>query len=132
MKEEIKSWLIGEGYEVTDVGSNDLHMEDDFVDYAKAAVKEAVKSEDRIILFCRNGFGMSIVANRFAGVRCGLAFDVEAVKKGRTDDDINCLSIPSDYMEDEKVKTMIDVFLKTEFSKEEKYSRRVMKLENLF
>ena len=132
LKEEIKFWLTSEGYEVTDVGAKTLKEDDDFVDYAKAAVKEAVSNQDKVILFCRNGFGMSITANRFSGVRCGLAFDGEAVKKGRTDDDINCLSIPADYVDVEKVKIMIDAFLNTEFSKEEKYVRRLMKLENIF
>ena len=131
-KDEIKTWLIEKGFQTTDVGANSLDENDDFVDYAKAAVKEAVNNEDRVILFCRNGFGMSIVANRFSGVRCGLAFDVEAVRKGRIDDDINCLSVPADYLEVESVKKMVEVFLNTQFSKEEKYTRRIMKLENLF
>jgi len=131
-KEEIKSWLVGQGYEVTDVGTSDFNENDDFVDFAKAAVKENLNDEDRIILFCRNGFGMSIVANRFSRIRCGLAFDIEAVRKGRIDDDINCLSIPADYFDIENIKKMIEVFLSTEFSNDEKYKRRVMKIENLF
>jgi len=83
------------------------------------------------ILFCRNGYGMMIAANRFQGVRCGEAFDVTAVKKGRSDDDINCLSVPSDYIKDGEVKKMIEGFLKTEFSGEERYKRRLWKLEML-
>ena len=130
LKEKIKVWLNGEGYSVDDVGALSLVPEDDYVDYAKAAVKKAGSNGDRIVLFCRNGFGMSMAANRFAGVRCGVAFDEEAVRKGRTDDDINCLSVPADYVDEEKVKRMIDVFLKESFSGSEKYKRRVMKLDN--
>ena len=130
-KEEVKTWLLGAGYEVSDVGAMSLIPDDDYVDYAKEAVKMAVSGDDRIVLFCRNGFGMSIAANRFAGVRCGVAFDEEAVKKGRTDDDINCLSIPADYIDFEKMKMMIEIFLKTEFSTDERYLRRVMKLDEV-
>jgi len=131
LKEKVKVWLSGEGYSVDDVGALSLVPDDDYVDYAKAAVKKAGSNEDRIVLFCKNGFGMSITANRFAGVRCGVAFDEEAVRKGRTDDDINCLSIPTMYFDEEKVKRMIDIFLKESFSGDEKYTRRVMKLDNI-
>lgn len=131
MKEVIKSWLGDEGYEVIDVGASAEIPEDDFVDYAKAAVAEAVVSGDRIVLFCRNGFGMMITANRFVGVRCGLAFDEQAVAKGRSDDDINCLSVPSDYINEELVKNMIRSFLTEKFDGEEKYKRRIMKMDNI-
>jgi ribose 5-phosphate isomerase B len=130
-KEKIKSWLVEEGFSVEDVGAETLVPDDDYVDYAKAAVKKAASSEDRIVLFCKNGFGMSIAANRFVGVRCGVAFDEEAVRKGRTDDDINCLSVPAEYIDEEKIKKMVEIFLNESFSSDEKYKRRVMKLDNM-
>lgn len=129
LKEKIKLWLLEQGNEVEDVGANSMVANDDYVDYAKLAVKKAVSKEDRVILFCRNGFGMSIVANRFAGVRCGVAFDEMAIAKGRTDDDLNCLSVPADYIEEERVKKMIEIFLSESFSNEEKYLRRITKIE---
>lgn len=132
LKEEIKKWLVTEKYKVMDVGASELDQEDDFVDYAAMVAEEVADDpEARGILFCRNGFGMMITANRFSGVRCGEAFDIEAVKRGRTDDDINCLSVPADYVKNGDVKKMIEVFLKTEFSGEERYERRLAKLEAL-
>lgn len=132
LKEEVKKWLLAQNYEVLDVGAEKLSEDDDFVDYAELVAEEVAGSEDvRGILFCRNGFGMMIAANRFSGVRCGEAFDEAAVKRGRTDDDINCLSVPSDYLKGDEVKKMIEVFLKTEFSGEERYKRRLWKLEML-
>lgn len=131
MKESIKAWLIAEGYTIEDVGANELKPEDDFVYFAKAAVQAVTSAGDRVILFCRNGFGMEIAANRFVGIRCGLAFEPEAVRKGRTDDDINCLSVPSDYIDETRVRGMIEIFLKEEASREDKYKRRIMKLDNL-
>ena len=130
LKEEIKNWLMQNDHNVKDVGALSLELGDDYVDYANKAVKEA-GSEDKIILFCRNGFGMCITANRFAGVRCGIAFEEEAVRRGRIDDDINCLSIPADYIKGEDVKKMIEIFLKTEFSGKERYKRRIVKIDNL-
>lgn len=131
LKEEIKKWL-SEKYEVRDVGAGGLDPEDDFVDYAVLVANEVAENgQARGILFCRNGYGMMITANRFFGVRCGEAFDIEAVRRGRTDDDINCLSVPADYIKDGEVKKMIETFLATEFSGEEKYKRRLGKLESL-
>ena len=132
LKEEIKKWLVSQKHQVEDVGAIKLDPEDDFVEYAALVAGQLVDDEKAFgILFCRNGFGMMIAANRFSGVRCGEAFDAVAVKKGRTDDDINCLSIPSDYLKDGDVKEMIEVFLKTKFSGEERYIRRLWKLESL-
>ncbi len=130
-KEEVKTWLLASGYSVHDVGASTLDPDDDFVTYANEAVKAVTSSEDRVILFCRNGFGMSITANRFAGIRCGLAFETGAVRKGRTDDDINCLSVAADYFELGEIKEMIEVFLNEVASKEERYVRRIIKIDNL-
>jgi len=130
-KEESKTWLLKEGYEVIDIGAVRIIEDDDYVDYAKAAIKEAVSADDRIVLFCRNGFGMMIAANRYVGVRCGLAFGEEAVRKGRTDDDINCLSVPADYVDGALITEMINIFLKEKFDDGENYKRRIMKLDNL-
>ena len=131
MKNLVKEWLTSEGYSVEDVGASAVVLEDDYVDYAKEAVRSVTSSGDRVILFCRNGFGMLMAANRFAGVRCGLAFDPEAVRKGRIDDGINALSIPADYIDEVTARKMIKIFLTEEQSKEEKYKRRIMKLDNL-
>lgn len=130
IKEKAKLWLGEMGVEVLDVGSETLNPDDDYVDYAMKAVLEK-KEEDKLILFCRNGMGMAITANKRKGVRCGLGFGPEAVRKGRTDDDINALAIPADYCTDEGVKEMIKIFLTTEFNTTERYKNRLEKLGKL-
>jgi len=132
LKEEIKKWLMGQKHDVKDVGAEKLEPEDDFVDYAVLVAEQVASDPETLgILFCRNGYGMMIAANRFGGVRCGEAFDIEAVRRGRTDDDINCLSVAADYIKNDKVRKMIEVFLETKFSGEEKYKRRLGKLLKL-
>lgn len=129
LKERVKDWYRSWRYEVNDVGAKSLEGDDDYVDYALLVARELRKDHnDRGILLCRNGFGMMIVANRLAGVRCGLGFDVEAVRRGRNDDDINCLAIPADYVNEEKLKEMLEMFLVTPFSGEERFLRRLKKL----
>ena len=132
VKEKVKKWLIGGGFEVKDVGAVDYIKEDDFVDYAEKVAREIGAGEKmRGIVFCRNGVGVSIVANRFKKVRCVLGFDVEQVRRARTDDDVNCLAIASDYTSEEMVKRMVEVFMEAEFSGEERYVRRLLKLDKL-
>lgn len=129
-KKLVDSWLIASGYEALDVGTFELDSDDDYPDFAKAAV-EKMEDGDRVILFCRNGFGMVIAANRFEKVRCGFGFEAEAVKRGREDDDINALAIPADYLEIEKIEEIAKAFLESDFKNEEKYLRRINKLSNL-
>ncbi len=128
-KEMLKVWLKSEGYEVEDVGVFDEKDKVDFVDFAILVASELEEDgNDRGVLFCKNGFGMVMAANRFKKVRCGFGFDMGAVKKGREDDDINCVAIPSDYIEEKKIQEMVKVMLETEFSGEERYKRRIEKL----
>lgn len=128
-KEVVKEWLESEGYEVEDVGVFAEKGKVDFVDFAILVASELEEDErDRGVLFCRNGFGMVMAANRFKKVRCGFGFDVGAVKKGREKDDINCVAIPSDYVEEEKIKEMVKTMLETDFIGEERHKRRIEKL----
>jgi len=135
MKEKIKKWLLVDGYKVEDVGAENQNLKDDFVDYAKKAVERFQQSQQGlvlltgVILFCRNGVGMDIVANRFANIRCVLGFDTKQVRRARNDDDVNCLALPSDYIDFKKTKELIKVFLETKFSKEERFMRRLKKIK---
>ena len=132
VKEAVKGWLVDSGVDVKDVGADNYVEEDDFVDYAKQVAREVDGDKEvRGIVFCRNGVGVSIVANRFEGVRCALGFDVEQVRKARTDDNVNCLAIAADYSSEKVIKEMIEVFMKTEFSGEERFVRRLVKLGKL-
>lgn len=130
VKEMVRLWLEELHYQVVDVGALNIDSDDDYVDYAVKAVEES-KGENRILLFCRNGMGMAITANKKRGIRCGLGFGLEAVRKGRLDDDINALAIPADYCTDEGVKEMVKIFLETEFSTQERYQKRIEKLKNI-
>jgi ribose 5-phosphate isomerase B len=131
LKEEIKKYLEVRKMKVTDVGAEKLDSDDDFVDYAEFVSSEVSEGDSMGILFCRNGFGMMIAANRIPGVRCGFGIDEKMVKAGRNDDDINCLAIPADYLKTDEVKKVIDTFLNTKFSGEERFKRRLYKLEML-
>ncbi len=136
LKEELKPWLIEQGHEVVDVGATSLAPSDDYMDYARRVVdsistEELGQHEGRGILICGSGVGVDIVANRFKGVRCGLALSPDQVRAARNDDDINVLALAADYIGAESAKEIVTSFLETPFSKEDRYRRRVAKLSTL-
>ena len=132
MKEELKKWLVQKEYEVIDVGAHELDKEDDFVDYAQRASEQMSDDSDGVgILLCKNGVGVSVVANRFLGIRCVLGFDEGQVEKARNDDDVNCLALPAEYIDLEMAKKLVVKFLETDFGGEERFVRRIHKLENM-
>lgn len=134
---EFKQKLIKDleslGHEVVDAGAKEKVSDDDFVDYALEVVERMGQDMDAFgILLCRNGVGMSIMANRFGFVRAALGFDAEQVRRARMDDDVNCLSLPADYLDYEKTLDLAKVFVETKFSEEEKYVRRLNKMAMIF
>jgi len=132
LKEKIKQWLVEWGLEAEDLGNKRLDPNDDFPDFAiLVAEKVSQETGSKGILICGNGIGMSVAANKVHGVRCGLGFAVEQVKRGREEDDINCLALPADFVDDGQVKEIVKVFLETKFLGEEKYKRRIQKILHL-
>jgi len=127
LKEQIKPWLVKEGYQVKDMGNSQFDAGDDYPDFVLKLARE-MKAGDRGILFCGSGIGMAIAANRFPHLRCGLGFNREQVEHGRKNDDINCLSLPADFLSFKEAKDLVRVFLKTEFDKKESHRRRIEKL----
>lgn len=131
LKEKIKRWLKSCGYKFEDLGNDQEDPEDDFPDFAIKVVKKMKKEGDCGILFCRSGVGMDIVANRFPAIRCGLGFTPQQIRISKRDDNLNCVSIPSDFSTEVEARSIIQMFLETQFSGGEKYLRRLKKIEKI-
>jgi len=130
LKERIKVWLKEWGIESEDLGNDHLDPGDDYPDFARLVAQKINQEEGgRGIIICASGVGADIVANRYPKVRCGLGFSALQVTEARQDDDINCLAIASDFTDEEEVKEIIKTFLGTKFSNEERYLRRIGKIE---
>ena len=90
-KEQLKGFLKGEGYNVIDIGPYDKESVD-YVDYASQVGNILSNKEaDKGILICGTGVGMSIVANRFSGVRAVLAHNQLTAVKSREHNNSNVL-----------------------------------------
>lgn len=141
LKQKLVPWLQERGHEVVDCGNDHLEPLDDYVDFSKSVAtklqSQLLVTSNQIpqnsfgILLCGSGIGAAIAANRHKGVRCALGFDVEQVHHGRQNDHINCLSIPAEYIDEKNAQEMITVFLESTPKQEEKYLRRVKKLDEM-
>jgi len=133
LKETLKEFLNDSGYTVTDIGNSQLDPNDDYPDIAKTLAERI--SADRIngmgILICGSGAGMSMVANRFFGVRAATSFSPDHAMALKTEDDVNVFCIPADFVKPEDAKRMVSVWLQTPFSGEERYKRRIEKIREI-
>ena len=131
LKGALVSYLEKQGYEYVDFGCYDKNSVD-YTDYG-IAVAEAVASGkcDKGILICGTGIGMSIVANKVKGVRCAHCHDIYSAKMTRLHNDTNVLAFGERVIGAGLMVDIVDTFLKTEFSNEERHIRRVQKIKDL-
>lgn len=126
LKEKIKKFLNGD-YQVIDYGTNSIES----VDYPQYAYKigEAIKDKkiDRGILICGTGIGMSIACNKVRGIRCAKINDLEEAILARSHNNINVIALGE---KTQNYKEIINAFLTTDFSNEEKHRRRVEMIDN--
>jgi ribose 5-phosphate isomerase B len=133
LKERLKPFVKGLGYEIVDLGNTVLDKSDDYPDFA-AAVAAKVAAEQgnaKGILVCRSGAGVDITANKFDGVRSVLGVNPDQVYDARHDDDVNVLSLDSDFVLPEDAEKMVKVFMQTQFGAEERYKRRLDKIKDI-
>lgn len=130
LKEYLKEKLKELGYEFIDKGNLKYDPLDDFPDFAFPVAKAVLKDKESFgILLCGSGVGVSIAANRIKGIRACLGFNKDQIEKSRQHDHCNILCLPADYIEKEKALEFVKTFLSTKPINEEKYLRRIRKLD---
>jgi ribose 5-phosphate isomerase B len=114
MKEVLKDWLQSQQYSVFDEGCySDQSV--DYPDYAHAVAKK-VEGEDSIgILLCGSANGVSMSANKHAGIRAALCWTAEIATLARQHNDANIVCIPARFISIEEAKSIIHQFLNTSF-----------------
>ena len=118
------------GHQVVDFGPSAADPGDDYPDFSAPAAKAlSCGVIDALVLICRTGFGMAMVANRFHGVRAVVAGTPELAAKGREHNAANCLVLPGDACDNDEISKIIEAFLATPFSADARHARRLNKLE---
>ncbi len=87
-----------------------------YPDIAKKVCKKIVNREaTRGVLICRSGYGMSITANKFKGIRCVPATTEELAKLSRMHNDTNVLALGADYLDYGEAIRILRIWLATPF-----------------
>lgn len=129
LKETVISHLKDQGIECKDYGCYDKNS-CDYPVYGRAVAEAVAKGEcEKGIVICTTGIGISITANKVKGIRCALCADTLTAKMTRLHNDANVLAMGGGIVGPNLAVSIVDAFLQTEFSGEEKHCRRVGLIE---
>lgn len=130
LKEKIKEFLDYDGYDFEDYGTYNADS-CDYPDYALPAAEAVARGEkEKGILICTTGIGMSICANKVPGVRAALCNDEVTARLSREHNNSNILVMGANSVSEEKVRSILRIWLKTEFLGG-RHARRVDKVKNI-
>ena len=130
LKLRVVEHLKGRGFDVTDVGTNSTES-CDYPIFADALCKKIQNGEcERGILICGTGIGMSIAANKHAGIRAACCSDVYSARLTREHNDANVLCFGARVVGEGTAIDLVDVFVDTEYMGG-KHARRVAMLDEL-
>lgn len=128
LKKAIIAHLTSRGIETTDFGTYSTDS-CDYPDYAKALAGAVQNGEfDFGILVCGTGIGMSITANRFPGIRAALCGDTFSAQATREHNNANVLCLGARVVGEGLALRIVDTFLDTAFSNDERHIRRIEKI----
>lgn len=132
LKNKLMEYLQDKNIRVEDMGAYQYDGLDDNPDYARKVAKAVLQHPEEFlgIVICGSGVGVNIAANRFKNIRCGIGFDEKQIASAKSHDHLNILALPSDYLDFEKAKRIVDIFIETELNEDDKYIRRIKKLDN--
>lgn len=131
LKQELVPFIRALGHEVEDLGVHSAEP----ADYPDAAEKIGLAirggSADRGVVLCGSGIGAVMAANRMEGIRAGVGHDSYSARQGVEHDDMNVLALGARVIGGEVAREAVRAFLGARFVPEERYLRRLGKMEAL-
>ena len=129
LKSKVKEYLKSKGYNLKDFGNNDGESVD-YPDIIHPLAKEiSENNENKGIIMCGTGNGVSMVANKYEGVRAGLCWSKDIAELIRKHNNANVLSLPARFISTEDAIEIVKVFLETDFEEGGRHERRVNKID---
>ena len=129
LKQEILAYLKEKGLEYRDFGCYD-EKSCDYPEYAHAVAHAVAQGEcERGILICGTGIGMSMAANKVPGIRAALCGDCFSAQMTREHNDANILALGARVVGPGLALKIVETFLTTAFSGEERHARRIAQIE---
>ena len=130
LKNEIKAYLEEKGYKVVNYGTDSSESCDYPVYGAKVGNAVASGEVDAGVLICGTGIGISITANKIPGIRAALCSDTFSAHATREHNDANILAMGARVVGEGLALDIVDTFLETEFSNDERHIRRINMIED--
>ena len=127
-KPEIVQFIQSLGHEVVDCGP-DSPDPVDYPDYGEKVAQTILNVDaDRGVLLCGTGIGISIAANRHKGIRAAVCVNPEMAQLSREHNDANIICLGKRLLNLDECKQLIQIWIETAFSGQERHQRRVDKL----
>ena len=134
LKKCLKRVLLKSGHAVYDVGPDKIRPTDDYPLIAAEVAKRVRRTTGaRGLLLCGSGVGMSVVANKFSGIRAVNAWDVKVAIRARQEEDANILVLPAHFVSRVNAEKIMRAWLETPFRRIPRYRRRlgeIARIEN--
>lgn len=131
LKNAVGEHLKKRGFEVADFGTHTLDS-CDYPDFIAPAAQAVANGEcDKGIVLCTTGIGASITANKIRGIRCALLSDVLSARMTRLHNDTNVMALGAGIVGKNLALEIVDTWLDTDFSGDERHQRRIDKMMNL-
>lgn len=131
LKQAVAARLLELGHEPVDHGPEQYDAVDDYPPYVlRAAEGVAGEPGSRGVVIGGSGNGEAIAANKVAGVRCALAWSVETAQLARSHNDANVMSLGARMHEEATALVLLEQFLATDYSGDERHSRRIAMLSD--
>jgi len=126
LKAILVDYLRGQGHEVTDHGPHEYDALDDYPVFCiPAAEAVAVDPQSLGIVLGGSGNGEQMAANKVIGIRAALGWSTEIAKLAREHNNANVISIGGRMHSPDECKELIDAFISTPFSHDERHIRRI-------
>ncbi len=131
LKQKIKRWLERRRIPYEDLGNLILNPLDDYPDVAARVAQAVVKHKTAGILICGSAQGMCIAANKVKGIRAVVPFSLKEARLVREHEDANIICLSGWFFRFHRATKLLEKFLRTRFSGEEKHKRRIAKIARL-
>jgi len=116
LKEKLVAFLKDNDFQIHDMGTNNPDISVNYPEFGMRVSRSVARKEyDCGILICGTGLGMSMVANRFAGIRAALCNDIFSAKMSRQHNNANILVMGGRIIGDVLAKEIVQTFLETPF-----------------
>jgi ribose 5-phosphate isomerase B len=148
LKGQLLSFVQSLGHEIEDCGAHEMNPSDDYPGFIAVAARKLSEDaragrDNRAIVIGASGQGEAVVANRFKGVRCALYYGaageqtdasgklLDIIASTREHNDANALSLGARFLSEEEAKRVVERWLATAFSDEERHLRRIKQIDDV-